>query len=208
VPALPATLRGMVGCLPNSAPNRNAIEEKIMEHWRNPRIVYDGAIFRVKAGKVELDNGDLAHREVVEHPGGVCVVPYTGESVILVRQYRIALDDFMLEAPAGKREKNEPPEDRARAELEEETGYRAKQLVPAGVFFSTVGYCSERMHLFLALDLEKCEARPDPEERIEIVELSIGAVRRQLKAHHFADAKTALVLRALLDHIDGTGEHG
>ncbi len=172
-----------------------------MEIWKHSRVLYEGTIIKLRVGEVELDNGALAHREVVEHPGGVCVVPYTGKGVVLVRQYRIALKQYLLEAPAGKLEGEEAPEHRAACELEEETGYRAGRIVPVGTYFSTVGFCTERMHLFLALDLEAGEQRLEEEERIELVEMSMDEVRSGLKAHVFEDAKTVVVLQALVDYL-------
>ena len=174
-----------------------------MEIWNDSKIVYDGAIVRLRTGHVRLDDGRLAFREVVEHPGGVCIAPFTGHSVILERQYRIALQEYVLEAPAGKLEADaEDPEARVRAELEEETGYLAGTLIKLGVFQSTVGFCSERMHLYLGLDLVKTQQRLEPDERIELIEMPLEEVRAGLKENRFTDAKTALVHQGLIYHLD------
>ncbi len=173
-----------------------------MEIWKNSRIIYDGTVVRLRVGEVELDNGAPAHREVIEHPGGVCVVPFNGKSVILVRQFRIAVGDYVLEAPAGKLEGNEEPAYRGACELEEETGYRAGKLIPAGGVYASVGFCSERIHLFLAFDLEPCGQRLEEEERIELVELPLDEVRRRLAEHRFDDGKTVVGLHALLGHLE------
>jgi len=173
-----------------------------MEIWTDSRIVYDGRVVRLRVGDVTLDNGGLAYREVVEHPGGVCVLPFTGHSVILVRQFRIAVGEYVLEAPAGKREGEEDPEQRARLELEEETGYRAGRIIPLSFAFASIGYCNERIHLYLAFDLEQTEPRPDPEERIELVEVPLNQVRAMLETHAVQDGKTIILLYALLAHLD------
>jgi len=174
-----------------------------MEKWVDSRVVYDGKIVKVKVGQVRLDNGALAEREVIEHPGGVCVIPFTGDSVILVRQYRVALGIHILEAPAGKIEADDKdPLYRGKCELEEETGYRAGRMIPVGSVYSTVGYCSEKVYLYLALDLEKTCQNLDEEEQIEIVEMPLDEVRQKLRAHHFEDGKTIVGLHALLSYLD------
>ncbi len=172
-----------------------------METWRHNEVVFEGRIIRVRAGEVSLDNGEPAYREVIEHPGGVCVIPCTGESVLLVRQFRIALGRYLLEAPAGKLEGAEETLYRGECELEEETGYRAGRMVPAGSVYSTVGYCSEKVHLYLAFDLIKTAPRPDSEERIEVVELGLAEARQMLRDHAFEDGKTVVGLHALFDYL-------
>ena len=174
-----------------------------MEQWKENKVIYDGAIFRVRTGDVTLEDGTIAQREVIEHPGGVGVVPYTGEGVILVRQYRIAIGKTILEMPAGKRESDEDPAACGMRELIEETGYRAGKLIDAGAVYATVGYCSEKIHIYLALDLEHIGQNLDDEERIELVELSLDAVRQGLKENQFEDAKTVVGLYALLQYLDG-----
>ena len=173
-----------------------------METWTESSIVYDGKVVRLRTGEVRLPDGRQAFREVIEHPGGVCVIPYTGHSVIFVRQFRIALGKDLLEAPAGKMEPGDTPEYRGASELEEETGHRAGRLIPAGQIYSCVGFCSERIHLYLALDLEKTAQRLDDEEHIELVEMTLDQVRKDLRENRFEDAKTIVGLYALLNHLD------
>jgi len=180
---------------------KRGIPGKNMETWVKSEIMYEGRIVRLRVGEVSLDNGARAYREVVEHPGGVCVVPFTGHSVILVRQFRIALGKYILEAPAGKIEPGDIAVERAERELEEETGYRAGRMLPIGEVYSTVGFCSEKIHLFLAIDLEKTEQRLEEEERIELVEVPMAEVRKRLREHRFEDGKTVIGLYALLDYV-------
>ncbi len=174
-----------------------------MEKWQENQIVYDGTVFRIRTGDVTLEDGTCAQREVVEHSGGVGVIPFDGNSVILVRQYRIAIGQDILEIPAGKREGDEDPAECGMRELIEETGYRAKQLIPAGSYYATVGYSSEKFYLYLAFDLQHVGQDLDEEERIELVELSLDEVRQGLKAHRFEDGKTVVGLHALLQYLDG-----
>lgn len=179
-----------------------------MEIWEESQILFEGKVVRLRVGTVRLDNGALADREVIEHPGGVCVVPYTGHSVVLVRQFRIAVGEYVLELPAGKLE--HPEEDhqyRGERELEEETGYRAGTLVYAGCYYMAIGFCSERVHIYLAHELTLHKQMLEAEERIELVEVPMDAVRRGLKEHTFVDAKTAIGLQALLDYLEAPQVH-
>ena len=172
-----------------------------METWIRREIQYKGRIVDIEAGDVRLDDGVEAFREVVRHPGGVAVVPVLNERVILVRQYRIAIGRDILELPAGKLEGEEGTEHRGRSELEEETGYRAGRMIPAGSVFASVGYSSEEIHLYLAFDLEKTVQRLESDERIELVEIPIADIPGQLERNAIQDAKTVVGLNALLDYL-------
>ncbi len=174
-----------------------------MEIWKDSSILFDGRVVKLRVGQVTLDDDSLAHREVVEHPGGVCILPFTGRSVILVRQFRIALNQYVLEAPAGKLEGDEDPLARGIAELEEETGHVAGRIIPAGSIFASVGFCSEVIHLYLAFDLTKTAQRLETEERIELVEMSLDEVGAALRDYTIRDAKTVVLLQRLLAHLDG-----
>ena len=173
-----------------------------METWIRRDAQYDGKIVRLYTGEVKLDDGTTAFREVVEHNGGVGIVPFLGDSVVFVRQYRIAVEQYTLEIPAGKLEGDESPETRGRVELEEETGYRAGRVESCGYFYPSPGCFSEKLYLYLAFDLEKGEQNLERDERIEGVELSLDEVRGRLARHEFMDAKTIIGLHALLSRID------
>lgn len=161
-----------------------------METWVRRDTVYEGQVVALEVGEVRLDDGTTALREVVRHPGGVTIVPVLDGSIVFVRQFRIALDEEILELPAGKIEGDETPLDRARSELEQETGYQAGRLAPLGIAYASVGYTSEKIHLFLAQDLVKTQQHLDEDERIEIVPLSFDEVRRRLADNTIRDAKT------------------
>lgn len=156
-------------------------------------------------GEVRLDDGHTAVREVLRHPGGVGIVPVLGDSVILISQFRITIGRQILEIPAGKREPGEDPEVCARRELEEEIGYRAGRVVPASTYYSSVGFVDERMHLYMAFDLQETTRRPDRDERIHPVVLSLDEVRRRLEHRLFEDSKTIIGLRELLAYQERSG---
>lgn len=173
-----------------------------METWIRKEKRYEGRIISLRTGEVRLDDGTEAFREVIEHPGAVAVVPLHGDSVVLVRQYRVAVGKELLEVPAGKLESDEDPEQCGRRELEEETGYQADRLVPAGHIYPSCGILTEKVHLFLAFDLGKTAQKLEEDERIEVVEMPLADVRKRLKAHAFEDAKTVVGLYSLLAYQD------
>ena len=137
------------------------------------------------------DYGPVVNREVVRHPGAVAIVAVTPDQrLVMVRQYRYAAGRFLLEIPAGTLEPGEDPEDTARRELREETGYSAKNLRPLGSFFSAPGFCDEVIHLFRAEGLTPGEQDTDFGEDIDLVEIPVEEGRRRLATGRFEDAKT------------------
>ena len=135
-------------------------------------IVYDGKIFDVERAEFRFADGEDATREIVRHPGAVGIVPVDDTHVWLVRQPREAADDpDMLEIPAGKLdEEGEEPLDTGKRELAEEIGQGADEWEHLKTFFTSVGFCDEQVHLYLATGLHAREVEPpDHNERIEIV---------------------------------------
>jgi ADP-ribose pyrophosphatase len=175
-----------------------------MEKWITKEVIYHGKIFSLLGGEVALDNGDRRVREYVQHPGGVAIVPVVDRSVILIRQFRIAIGRELIELPAGLLEKDEEPLQCAERELEEEIGYRARELIPAASYFSSVGFADERMHIFLALGLEKTKRKPEDDERIRQVIMPVEIIEEKLAAQVFEDAKTIVGLRELLAYLEKT----
>ena len=149
-----------------------------------------------------MDNGDRAVREYIRHPGGVAIVPVIDHSVILIRQFRIAIERELIELPAGRLEPNEEPADCARRELEEEIGYRARDLIPLAAYFSSVGFTNERMHIFLALGLEKTKRQLEADERILEVMMPMETIKEKLDAQAFEDAKTVIGLREFFAYLE------
>ncbi len=169
-----------------------------MEKWIDSELRYEGRIVSVRTGNIRLADGTKAFREIVEHPGGVGVVPWLGDRVVMAKQYRLAIGREMLEIPAGKLEGDESPEARGRAELEEEVGYVAGTMIPIGSILPSVGFLTEEIHLFIATELRKTRQRLERDERIEIVEMSLDEVRTALENFSIRDAKTIAGLHALL----------
>lgn len=169
-----------------------------MERWVRSELLYEGRIVSLRVGDAELEDGTVAPREVVEHSGGVGVVPLVDGSVVLVKQYRIALGQAILEIPAGRLEPGEDPEYRARCELEEEAGYRAGRLELVSECYPSPGYTNQLDYIFLAFDLEACAQRLEYDERIELVRVPVADLEPLLAERAFRDAKTIIGLRELL----------
>lgn len=148
------------------------------------RTVYDGHLFDVT---VERWGGH--DREIVEHPGAVAVVAVDGEGMVaLVRQRREAARKELLELPAGTLEQGEQPLASARRELEEETGLTGGTWRELAAFYTTPGFCRERMHLFAAEGVEPGPASPEADEQLELVRWSLQDVVARLG--ELEDAKT------------------
>jgi ADP-ribose pyrophosphatase len=172
-----------------------------MEKWVKREEKYKGKIFSLLSGKAQLDNGELVTRDIVHHNGGVAIVPVLDDSVILISQFRISIEREILELPAGRLEENEMPEACARRELEEEIGYRAGKMSLVASYYSSVGFTDEKMHIFLAFQLQKVTAHLESDERVKAIYIPIVKVGKKLENNEIEDSKTIIGLRALLDYF-------
>ena len=172
-----------------------------MENWIDSQVVFSGRVFSVRTGNVGLDDGNIARRDVVEHGGGVAIVPIIGDNIILIRQFRVSIGREIVEIPAGRLEINEAPESCADREIQEELGYRAERLVLAHSYYSSVGFTNERMYVYIGFDLRETERRPEWDERIQMVRLPITEVETKLHSGEFEDSKTIIGLYATLSYL-------
>ena len=157
--------------------------------------IYEGKIVHLRVDTVRLPDGKESKREIVAHSGAVCIVPVRDDGMILlVRQFRLAADGILLEIPAGTREAGEEPMACAARELEEETGYRAAQIVPLFSAYLAPGYSTERIHAYLATGLTATQTHFDEGENLELVALPFDEIERRLLAGEFQDAKTIAAL--------------
>ncbi|MCU1426374.1 MAG: hypothetical protein JWL83_374 [Actinomycetia bacterium] len=150
--------------------------------------------------ELESPDGEPMRRTVVRHPGAVVIVPVEADqaTVVLVRQYRVAIGSHLLEVPAGKRDvEGEEPATTAARELEEELGMRAGRMVQLAEFFNTPGFCDEHSHLFVALDLERVDqpSPTSPEERDMTTErVALADVETLISTGTLVDAKSIIGL--------------
>jgi ADP-ribose pyrophosphatase len=158
-------------------------------------IAYKGGHIQVREDRVIEPAGHEASREIVVHPGAVCIVARpTPEDVILIRQYRHATAGELLEIPAGTLHEGEDPRECAIRELEEETGYRAATMMERARFWTTPGFTNEFMYLYEAAGLQKTQINPDEDEVIEVEIVSNAEALEMIDSGRIQDAKTILGL--------------
>jgi ADP-ribose pyrophosphatase len=164
------------------------------------RLIYQGRIVRFRVDTVALPDGSTTIREIVGTPGAVVVVPLTDDrQVRMVRQYRSAIGQFLLELPAGTLEPGEAPEQAAPRELAEETGDRAARWERLSGFYTVPGICDEYLHLFLATGLTPGQSNREPDEFIEVVTLPLDEALAMVKRGEIRDAKTIIGLLMVAD---------
>ncbi|GAK12849.1 NUDIX hydrolase [Geomicrobium sp. JCM 19039] len=159
------------------------------------KTVFDGKIIRLEVHDVQLPEGKNGVREVVKHPGAVAVIAVTDdERVPLVRQYRKAPEESLLEIPAGKCEPGEQPIQTAERELLEETGWQAGSLTEIGGFYTSPGFADEFITVFLAENLQQKEQALDEDEYVTVEMWSLNQALGEAMEGKFRDAKTAYSL--------------
>lgn len=165
--------------------------------------IYKGRILSLRVDTVLLPTGQQSNREIVEHGEAIAVVPVVGTGdVLLVRQFRKAIEAHLLEIPAGGVETGEAPAAAALRELQEETGHTAERLEHLATFYTTPGFCTERMHLYLATGLTPHRRIGDEDEDIEVVSMALPEAIRHVQADPQADAKTIIGLLLVARHLD------
>lgn len=166
------------------------------ERTESQSYAYRGRIINLRVDNARLPNGSLADREVVEHPGGVCVAALTDEEELLfVRQFRYPYGEIVLELPAGKRDRSgEDPLECGKRELLEETGATAAQYRYLGPLYPTPGYCDEIIHLYLATGLSFGDACPDDDEFLEVERLPLKTAVDMVLTNQIPDAKTQVAV--------------
>ncbi len=161
--------------------------------------VYRGRVVTLDVDRVRLPNGHEGSLEVVRHRGSVVLVPMPdGGHVLMVRQYRYAVDRWIWELPAGVVERDEAVERAAARECEEEVGLVPGRIDQLGTFYPTPGFCDEQMALFRLTDLRPPDAdstaRRDPDEDLEVRAFAVGELWAMIDRGEIVDAKTVLGL--------------
>lgn len=160
----------------------------------NRKIVHRGRVFNTIVDDVEYESGNRSVREVAEHPGGsVIFAVFPDKKVILIKQHRYPIDKFIYELPAGKLDLNEDPLDCAKRELEEETGYKANKWQKLTAIYTTPGFCSEQLHIYMAQELYPAENGRNLEEgeltmTVEI--LPLQKIVEMIENQEIVDGKT------------------
>jgi len=153
--------------------------------------IYEGKIVNLRRDTIRLQNGKEAKREIVEHGGAVAIVPMRdANTVLLVRQFRLAAGGALLEIPAGGMNEGESPEECARRELAEEIGLVPNTMTPLYAAFVAPGYTTEKIYGFLAQDLREEKLAPDEDEFVETVTMSLEDAIAAIATGEIQDMKS------------------
>lgn len=171
----------------------------LKEKTLKQNYVYNGKIINMRKDDIILPDGNNAIREVVEHPGGVCVVAVTDkDEILMVRQFRYPYMEEILEIPAGKRNsKDEDPLACGKRELTEETGAVAKEFTFLGRLYPTPGYCDEIIWMYAAKDLSFGAQNPDDDEFLEVERIPFEKAVGMILSGEITDAKTQTAILKL-----------
>ncbi|MCR5685685.1 MAG: NUDIX hydrolase [Lachnospiraceae bacterium] len=166
------------------------------EKTLSTKEIFTGRIIKVHVDDVELENGKKGYREVVDHPGGVCVAAVTAcKELLFVRQFRYPYHEVCLELPAGKLEPGEDPADAIKRELKEETGCTGKNWQFMGNLYPSPGYCGEIIRLWMCeVDTESSEQDLDEDEFVECERISIEKAMDMVMKGEIPDAKTQVLI--------------
>ncbi len=158
-------------------------------------IIYNGRILDLARETHRMPDDKESKFEIIRHPGGAAALPILDDGrLLLIRQFRPAARDYIYEIPAGRLEIGESGENCIERELQEEVGYRPKQIESLGYVYSSVGFCTERIHLYIATDLEQTETALEPDEFIEPLIVSLDEALEMVSTGVINDAKTQIAL--------------
>jgi|SRR5690625_434358 len=155
--------------------------------------IYNGKVVNLRIDEVSLPNGQTSKRELLSHQGAAAVIPVTKDNkIVFVKQYRKAVEQILIEIPAGLIDEGEQPKETAVRELEEETGYTTNNLDFVTSFYTTPGYTDEQMYIYFTDELELLPEVKlnDEDEFVELIELSLAEAKQYMKEQQIHDAKT------------------
>ncbi len=163
----------------------------LFEKTVSSELIFDGKIITVKKDKAELENGDIVTRELVVHPGGVCIVPVNenGE-ILMVKQFRYPFQEALVELPAGKLEFGEDHREAGLRELREETGAVCEKFEYLGVCYPSVAYLTEKIHMYLATGLSFDKQDLDDDEFLDVIKIKLEDAVEMIMNNEIPDAKT------------------
>ena len=172
----------------------------LIEKTVESKEIFNGRVINVSVDKILLPNGKEASREVVDHPGGVCIAALTPENELMfVKQFRYPYKEVVLELPAGKLEPGQSPLENGIRELKEEVGACAKSYVSLGSLYPSPGYCAEIIHMFFCRIDNIGETNPDEDEFLDIIKIPIKEAVKMVLNNNIPDAKSqAAILKTYM----------
>lgn len=175
-------------------------EDKVL----SSKLIYDGRAVKLRIDTVELPGGRQTTREIVEHSGCVAIVALDADdNVLLVSQFRPAVEKELLEIPAGGIEPGEDAADAVRRELREETGYLPRKVERLGGFYSAPGFCTEYLHLYLATDLVSSPLHAEDTDEIRLRRVPLSQIPGLLASDAIEDAKSLAGFYLFLEYQKG-----
>ncbi|MGN0526003.1 MAG: NUDIX domain-containing protein [Acutalibacteraceae bacterium] len=179
------------------------LEEKQL----NSEEIFNGVAIHLFKDEILLPDGSKSVREVIRHPGAVCVLPVTEDGeVIFVNQFRYAFNKVTLEVPAGKLETGEEPVSAALRELSEETGFTAKNIIHLGDMYTTPALIDEVIHMYIATDLSEGEQHLDEGEFINVIKMPMSEAVEMVMNNEIKDSKTQTVLLKAEKYLEREGK--
>jgi len=173
----------------------------LAEETLSSEVVFDGRAIKVRVDTVRKPGGRQTTREIVEHSPVIAVIAVdAGDNILLVKQYRRAIDKELLEIPAGGIDEGEDPEAAVVREMQEETGFRPRKLVRLGGFYAAPGYATEYLHVYLATDLVPGHLHAEDTDEIELLRVPVKDIPGLIASGKFEDAKTIAGLLFYLEY--------
>lgn len=170
--------------------------QKFFEKTIKTDQIFQGRIIALEVFHVELPDGQTATREIVRHPGAVCVLALLDDKMLVVEQYRKPLGRSQVEIPAGKLEVGEDPLEAAKRELEEETGYRCDELHHICSYYTSPGFADELIHFYVAEHLVKGQVNLDSDEFLACEAITLEQAQQHIAEKRISDAKTIMAVYA------------
>ena len=173
----------------------------LVEETISSQLIYSGRVVRLRIDTVRMPGGGQTTREIVEHSDCVAIIAIdTDDNVLLVNQFRKPVETELLEIPAGGIDAGEDAEAAVRREMREETGYMPKKVELLGGFYSTPGYCTEYLHLYLASELVLSPLNAEDTEGIELVRVPASQIPDLIASGRIRDAKSIAGLLVYLEY--------
>ena len=163
----------------------------MVEKTLSSQLIYDGRVVKLRVDTVRMPSGRETRREIVEHRDCVAIVAVDADdNVLLVKQFRKSVEKELLEIPAGGIDPGEDPVTTVRREMQEETGYLPGKVEKLGGFYSSPGFCTEYLHLYLATDLTPSPLYAEDTESIKLVRVPISQIPSLIASGSICDAKS------------------
>ncbi|MBA7591599.1 ADP-ribose pyrophosphatase [subsurface metagenome] len=171
------------------------------EETLSSRKVFEGRALKLRVDTIKLPGGKQTTREIVEHENCVAIVALdAADNILLVKQFRKPVEKDLLEIPAGGIDPGETPEDAVRREMREETGFLPQKVAKLGGFYSSPGFCTEYLHLYLATDLVSSPLQAEDSESISLVRVPLAQITGLIASGAICDAKSIAGLLAFLEY--------